>query len=85
MCAKHFLSQPMWRSPPCCTFRVLNGCIWERKGPFWNGKGPKNTKHKIGESPVLFFRAENRVGGNVCEAPLEPSPVAPPHAAPLGF
>ena len=34
---------------------------------------------------MLFFRAENRVGGNVCEAPLEPSPVAPPHAAPLGF
>ena len=70
---------------PHCTFRVLNGCIWERKGAFGNGKGPKNTKHKIGERPVLFSRVENRVGGNVCEALLEPSPVAPPHSAPLGF
>ena len=54
MCAKHFLSQPLWR-PPCCTFRVLNGCIWEREGAFGNGKGPKNAKQKIGERPVLIL------------------------------
>ena len=68
-----------------CTFRVPNGCRSELTDEFGNGKGPKNTKHKIGERPVLFSRVENRVGGNVCEALLEPSPVAPPHAAPLGF
>ena len=34
----------------------------------------------------LFFGVENEVGGNVCEALLEPIPVAPPpHAAPLKF
>ena len=54
MCAKHFLSQPLWR-PPCCTFRVLNGCIWEREGAFGNGKGPKNAKQKFGERPVLIL------------------------------
>ena len=71
MCAKHFLSQPLWRSP-CCTFRVLNGCSWERKGAFGNGKGPKNAKQKNGVRPVLFLGL-NRVGGSVCEALLEPN------------
>ena len=61
------------------------GAFGNGKVHFGNGKGPKNTKHKIGERPVLFFRVENRIGGNVCEALLEPTPVASPHAAPLGF
>ena len=55
-----------------------NNQVCTRKGAFGNGKGPKNTKHKIGERPVLSFTFENRVDGNVCEALLEPSPVAPP-------
>ena len=35
-------------------------------------KGPK-TQKKIGARPVLFLRVENRVGGSVCEALLEPT------------
>ena len=46
--------------------------IWKRQG------GPKNAKQKIGERPVLIFKVENRVGGNVCEALLEPTHVALP-------
>ena len=45
---------------------------------FLMARGPKNAKPKIGERPVLFFRVENRVGGNVCEALLEPTHVALP-------
>ena len=54
-------------------------------GAFGNGnvhletaRGPKNAKQKIGERPVLIFGVENRVGGNVCEALLEPTHVALP-------
>ena len=61
------------------------GAFGNAKVHLETARGPKNAKPKIGERPVLFFRVENRVGGNVCEALLEPSPVAPPHAAPLGF
>ena len=122
MCEALLVPTPV-APPPCCTFRVLNGCIKERKGLFLNGKGPKTpskqlasvlccfqynlnpkctsrqkctfpgpitikfapgkvhlgtqkgpkTQNKIGERPVLFLRFENRVGGSVCEALLEPT------------
>ena len=53
-------------------------CIWERKGA---------QKHQTQNwrASCDVFRVKNRVGGSVCEALLEPTPVAPPHAAPLGF
>ena len=62
MCAKHFLSQPPAAEDMChhCAFRVLNGCIWERKGAFGTGKGAKTAKRKIGEHPVLNLEVKMR-------------------------
>ena len=62
MCAKHFLSQPPAAEDMChhCAFRVLNGCIWERKGAFGTGKGAKTAKRKIGEHLVLNLDVKMR-------------------------
>ncbi len=40
---------------PHCTFRVLNGIIWERKGALGNGKGGKMGDQKICKRPVLIL------------------------------
>jgi hypothetical protein len=49
-----------------------NNQVCTRKGAFGNPKGAHNAKQN-GERPVLFLRVENRVGGSVCEALLEPT------------
>ena len=54
-----------------------NNQVCTRKGAFGNPKGAQNEK-KTGERTVLFFRVENKVGGSVCEALHEPTPVPPP-------
>ena len=65
--------------PPHCTFRILNGCIWERKGAFGNGEANKRAKRKIGEHPVLFLwfkrytlneKGPQRAKRQICEHPV---------------
>jgi hypothetical protein len=41
-----FLSYGGGGHVPHCTFRVLNGCIWELQGAFGNGKGAKQGQTK---------------------------------------
>ena len=43
-----------------CTFRVLNGCIWEGKGAFGTGKGGKTAKRKIVVHLVLNLEVKMR-------------------------
>jgi len=60
-------------------------------GAFGNGKVHFGTERgqkrqtQNWRASCAVFRVENRIGGSVCEALLEPTLVAPPHAAPLGF
>ena len=43
-----------------CTFMVLNGCIWERKGAFGTGKGAKTAEQKNSEHYVLILGVKMR-------------------------